>query len=258
MYRVSAPFEFVPEERRVVDAPVRRPDREVLVDEGDSVTDGDVIARLDTRELEDERRRPAEGEGPSTAGSARPADVERTKARPCVRKSVPRRSRPRWHKLASPRSTAIEKATLRAPVSGVILQVPGQADAQGACRRRRPDRVRRSRSSATRRSSMIEARVADRDIADVHEAGTAFAGHQQPPGHQGADQDHPHHPRRRRRSASQQPTASRSSPCVEEGDVDPTWRPAGTGEVRIDVEPRSLAWQWTHRLVDWVELKLWL
>jgi hypothetical protein len=41
-------------------------------------------------------------------------------------------------------------------------------------------------------------------------------------------------------------------------EADPNWSPAATGEARLDVEPRSLAHQWTHRLVDWVRLKLWI
>ena len=31
-----------------------------------------------------------------------------------------------------------------------------------------------------------------------------------------------------------------------------------TEEARINVEPRSLWWIWTHRLVDFLRLKLWM
>jgi hypothetical protein len=40
--------------------------------------------------------------------------------------------------------------------------------------------------------------------------------------------------------------------------VDPAWRPGLTGEARIDVEKKSLAWIWTHRLVDFIRLKAWM
>ena len=30
------------------------------------------------------------------------------------------------------------------------------------------------------------------------------------------------------------------------------------GEARVDVQKRSMIWIWTHRLVDFVRLKLWL
>ena len=36
------------------------------------------------------------------------------------------------------------------------------------------------------------------------------------------------------------------------------WRPGMQGEARVDVEKRSLAWIWTHRLVEYVRLKLWI
>ncbi len=49
------------------------------------------------------------------------------------------------------------------------------------------------------------------------------------------------------------------------GDVDPaamaanpSWRPGMAGEARVDVANRSLAWTWTHRLIDFLRLKLWL
>jgi multidrug resistance efflux pump len=38
---------------------------------------------------------------------------------------------------------------------------------------------------------------------------------------------------------------------------DKEWRPGMMGEARIDVAPKRLLWQWTHRLVDWVRLKTW-
>jgi multidrug resistance efflux pump len=38
----------------------------------------------------------------------------------------------------------------------------------------------------------------------------------------------------------------------------PDWRPGLAGEARIDVGKRSLAWIATHRLIDFLRLKLWL
>jgi hypothetical protein len=36
------------------------------------------------------------------------------------------------------------------------------------------------------------------------------------------------------------------------------WRPGMMGEARLDVGPRPLVWQWTHRLFDFIRLKLWI
>ena len=38
----------------------------------------------------------------------------------------------------------------------------------------------------------------------------------------------------------------------------PAWRPGLAGEARVDVGKRTLAWIWTHRLVDFLRLKLWM
>lgn len=39
---------------------------------------------------------------------------------------------------------------------------------------------------------------------------------------------------------------------------DPNWRPGMVGEARLEVEKKPWIWIWTHRLVDWVRLQLWM
>ncbi len=36
------------------------------------------------------------------------------------------------------------------------------------------------------------------------------------------------------------------------------WLPGMQGEAKIDVEEKSLLWSWTHRLIDFIRLKLWI
>ena len=50
--------------------------------------------------------------------------------------------------------------------------------------------------------------------------------------------------------------AEANTPTDAEGR--PLWRPGMAGEARIDVAPRRLAWIWTHRLIDFLRLKLWM
>jgi multidrug efflux pump subunit AcrA (membrane-fusion protein) len=38
----------------------------------------------------------------------------------------------------------------------------------------------------------------------------------------------------------------------------PSWLPGMQGEVRVDVEKRTWAWMWTHRLIDFIRLKIWM
>jgi len=43
-----------------------------------------------------------------------------------------------------------------------------------------------------------------------------------------------------------------------EGTRPRTWLPGMSGEARVNVEHRRLVWIWTHRLVDFLKLKLWM
>ena len=43
-----------------------------------------------------------------------------------------------------------------------------------------------------------------------------------------------------------------------DGAADPMWRPGMMGEARVDVQKRPMIWIWTHRLVDWARLKVWM
>jgi biotin carboxyl carrier protein len=40
--------------------------------------------------------------------------------------------------------------------------------------------------------------------------------------------------------------------------TNPNWRPGMAGEARIDVEKRTIAWLWTHRLMEFIRLKTWM
>jgi multidrug resistance efflux pump len=40
--------------------------------------------------------------------------------------------------------------------------------------------------------------------------------------------------------------------------IEPGWRPGMAGEARVDVGKRTIAWIWSHRLLEFVRLKLWM
>ena len=40
--------------------------------------------------------------------------------------------------------------------------------------------------------------------------------------------------------------------------LDPSWLPGMIGEARLDVDKRPWMWIWTHRLIDFLRLKLWM
>ena len=38
----------------------------------------------------------------------------------------------------------------------------------------------------------------------------------------------------------------------------PPWLSGQEGEARVDVAKKPIAWVWTHRLIDFIRLKLWI
>jgi hypothetical protein len=38
----------------------------------------------------------------------------------------------------------------------------------------------------------------------------------------------------------------------------PNWLPGMAGDARIEIQERPLAWIWTHKVIDYVRLKLWI
>ena len=42
-----------------------------------------------------------------------------------------------------------------------------------------------------------------------------------------------------------------------QGDMLPAWKPGMIGEAKINTQPARLIWIWTHRLTDWLRLKMW-
>jgi multidrug resistance efflux pump len=260
-YHVSAPFEFVPEIRRVVDAPFEGQlvgiptDAGIFVAEvGDAVAKGDPIVKLDTRDLEDERRvqesrqfealaeadafRSRRGEGPQIAAQEKAARSRAEAAAAQVAKL----------------DTQISKATITAPIDGVILQIPGGTD----LKERIGSVVRPGDPIAivgTPEQLRIEARVADRDIEDVSVGQTGTLATAALPGEKVALTVTKIVP-----AAEADPRSQSNAFLVlaEPAEQRPDWLPAASGEIRLDAGNKSLAWQWTHRLADWVRLKLWL
>lgn len=254
MYRVTAPFEFVPIEQRIVDAPYEGQIAEVLLDEGDTVKAGDVIARLDTDDLETERMTKllAAQEARATARALRTRFDEGPEIRGQYEAQIAAAEGAEAEaKLLQSR---IEKATLTAPIDGVILQVPGQADLKervgGVIRTGDPLVIIGDTSELK-----VEMRVADRDIEDVQPGDIGTLATSARPGVKvpiRVDRVIP-------AAAADAKGGTNSFTVVAVPETQSEhWRAKATGEARIDVEPRSLAWQATHRLADWIRLKLWL
>ena len=262
MYTVSAPFSFVPQERSIVDVPYNGTIEKVFENAdgrpyraGDEVEAGTPIVKLETLDLENEmiiKRKEI------MIAEARYRALVNNRRDPGAQ-SEAELSRLEADKLRSEAEviqSKIDKATLVAPMGGVILDIPGKAD----LRERIGTEVQIGEPLiivGDKDSLRLELAVADRDIQDVHTGQIGEFATAAQPGSKYQIEVVKVIP-----SAETKAGGGNTFTVIAEP-VDPEtrnelWLPSATGEARLDVEPRSLAWQWTHRAVDWVRLKLWI
>jgi multidrug efflux pump subunit AcrA (membrane-fusion protein) len=98
-----------------------------------------------------------------------------------------------------------------------------------------------------------EIRVAERDVQDVHPGAKGKLAITSLP-----QEKYPFTVERVVPNAEVKENTSYFKVIVKLDDSAKIWMPGMEGEARVDVAPASLGWKWTHRLVDFVRLKLWI
>lgn len=252
-YRVSAPFAFVPLERRVVDSPFAAVIAEVYKDVGQEVRAGDPILKLDTRiqesELRTARFQQNEAYAQARAWLARDSEGPGAMAQHDAEQARAEALGAQIAKLEED----IRRSTITAPINGVLLQAPGASDLTeriGTTVQVGDQIVLVGDPGKLR----IEIAVADRDIDDVKVGQLGTLATAAEPGKKVPIKVE-------RIIEAAEATEGNNAFTVYAspvGEPDIFWRPSGTGEVRLDAGNKPLIWQWTHRLVDWVRLKLWI
>ena len=254
MYRVSAPFSFVPIEQRVIDAPYQGTIEDVKVDVGDAVTKGQVLVVLDTRELANEQiaalKEAQAAEAQATAYYGRLSSEDPTALAEYQAKLKERDSQLAKAAMLQDR---IDRASIKATMSGIVLGVQGNLDLKeriGSVVQPGDKLVMLGDPDLLK----LEVSVADRDIQNVVPGrhGT-FATSAQPNVKVPITVD-----RIVDAAQAQQGKNAFTVYATIDAPPSPNWRPSATGEARFDVENKPLIWQWTHRAVDWVRLKLWI
>ena len=251
-YRVSAPFQFVPTERRILGAPFEGELESVEVIDGKPVRagtvvkKGDVLAKMQTTDLVLQRQHyltqalQAEAEyrnyiGDEDETNDADADVALAKARAA-------------EAMASVFALQIEQAEIKAPMDGVVLA--GDLESKQGSKVKMGD-VLFEVGQPTSLKGEIDVNERDVQRIEVGRRGELAT-----------------------RSLPREKfgfTVERIVPMgnVKEGSntfrvygtldtIDPNWRPGMVGEARIEVGKKPWAWIWTHRLVDWVRLQLWM
>ena len=243
-YRIQATGQLSTDNTRIVSAQFDSRVEEAIVNAGDLVQEGDVLATLDTRDLRQQqldagaelRRYVAETDKARANGALGEQEISAARVA---------QAEIRLNRLVE----QIELAVMRAPFSGVVVD-GDRKDLQGAPVRRGDKLYRVARIEAL----YVVVQVPERDAALLRlQAGGELVLVARP------EQAIP------LRVASVIPVAQTRG---QEGNQflvraelsqapQDWWRPGMSGAVRIDAGERQVAWILVHRLVDAIRLALW-
>lgn len=251
MYRVKATFSFVPIEKRSFGAPFDNALlRKVHVKPGDKVKAGDVLLEFDADDAKLARSKAME-EANAEAQQALQYQADSSK----TSEMLQARARERAARAqVSLYDIQIAHANIVAPFDGQVLT--GELhDKEGSLFRQGEPLIEFASLQDANGKLNLEAQIAvnERDIQDVHEGKMGSIATAAEPLDRRPVQVTRVVPEGVARDASNEFTVYADLQSSNE-----QWRPGMLGEARIDVEPRSLLWQWTHRFVDFVRMKLWI
>jgi len=263
MYRVTAPFTFVPQVKQVVSAPFEGLISDIgeingeRVRPGVVVKEGDVLLKLDTRELQTklfgilQRVRELQGQVRKAQEDDKATEEQIYAAQ--LKQAEAERDLLQYQ---------ISRATIVAPFDGVVLK--GELEDKINAPVKEGDVLL---EVGPLRDLKVELNVNERDIQFIKD---------------GRDDKNQPLPDDKKQKGMLATTSSPSEKfgfkvdrIVPMGEAkegangfkvyatldapsQPEWRPGMQGESRLDVEKKPLAWVWTHRLIDFVRLKLWL
>lgn len=245
MYRVSAPFQFLPQDRRVLGSPYQGVIEEVWVKPGDQVKAGDKLLKLKTTELQKQlyAKRTAATAAYNEANAALFDKDPENDWQHDVKKS----QGDSYQAEAEVLEWQIAQATITAPIDGIVLR--------GDMKEKIGSQVKEGDQLFEIAPINLEAeiRVNERDIQKVHKGSIGTLATTSSP-----DKKIPFRVDRIVPLGEAKDAANtfRVIGVVEQ--ADPTWQPGQEGEARIDWEKKPLYYHGLHRLWEWVRLKLWI
>jgi len=248
MYHVSAQFAFAPTAQTNISTPFDGDIQNVFVKPGDHVTKGQALLKFKTFELENKRAQ--------AAAEAEQYRQDAEKARGEAKKDPTKYAD---ELIASAKSRGaqaqvrlldrqIDQATIKAPADGIILTGDLEHDVDAHKKQGEPLFTFEEGSGLR-----AELEVAERDIQWIKAGQTGQLATTSLP------------------SAKYPLKVDRVDPIgqAKEGDnvfkvyakldeIRPDWKPGMEGEAKVDIEHRRLVWIWTHRLIDFLRLKIWM
>jgi multidrug resistance efflux pump len=246
MYHVAAPFQFDAIDRQAFSVPFESAVLEkVNVKPGQEVKKGDVLLKFETYELTQQMTR-AMYEKQAAQSQATAFRADPTKTADYLKSLQDAKAAEATEKYYQ---SQIEKATITAPFDGVIL-IGDLKEKRGSVFKQGEPLME---MAATGNDLRVEIAVAERDIQDVQLGAKGTLATSSLP------------------NDKYDFVVERIVPLAEgkegnnffkvygtlSGEKRPEWRPGMAGEAKVAVEERSLAWIWTHRFTDWVQVKWW-
>jgi biotin carboxyl carrier protein len=245
MYRVVAPFAFAAMEKRSVDAPFEGYIKDVFVRPADKVKAGQPLFALDTADLRKELTR-AMGERDSYLKQH--AKYLGEKPPKVAEANIALKQAEASDAEAQLLQSKIDRATVKAEIDGEVLE-GDLKDKKGAAVKR-GDPLMIIGQPANLRG---ELRVSEKDIQDVKPGAKGNLAITSLP-----QEKFPFTVERIVPSTEVKDAGAHFRVIVNLEKANPIWMPGMEGEARVDVRPRPLIWQWTHRVVDFIRLKLWI
>ncbi len=249
MYRVASPFQFVPETKRLISSPIAGKIDKVYVKPGDRVTAGTKLISFDTTRLLEqlEKNKLEKFAEEAQAREKRNNDDPRDDAQ-AMQHDLRAQSLAQDIKLVE---FDIARATVTAPIDGTILK--GDLTEREKSEVKEGDQLMEIAPIGEKGTLLAELKVNERDIQMVQKSSTgSLATTSQP-------------------NDKRTFTVTRIVPLGEAKDAknvfrvyvhinspDPAWQPGQEGEARIDWKEKPLIWHGTHRLFEWIRLKLWI
>jgi hypothetical protein len=264
MYRVTAPFQFVPTEKFAVSAPFEGIIQEVGTVEGEKirpgmrVAKGQTLLKLRTYELEQQLGQVTSQIAQTSGEVALAAEQDKT-----TEEQIARAKLKGFEAERDLLKYRIDRATITSPYDGVVLM--GDVEDKVNAPVKQGDALL---EIGPIRDLKVELAVNERDVQHLRD------------GRDGkTNQPLPDNQRQKGMLATTSSPSDkygfkidRIVPMGEpkegantfkvyaqlDGAPDADWRPGMMGEARVDIKKEPLIWIWTHRLVDFVRLKLWI
>jgi hypothetical protein len=263
-FRVTAPFQFAPQQKIAVSAPFESTIEQIgeiggeRVRPGVKVSEGQVLLKLKTYELEQQLREVDRKIFQLAGQERKAADEDKT-----TDEQIYRAEREGAEAQRDLLRYRIDRATIKAPYDGVILK--GEVEDKVNAPVKEGDLLFEVGPLSDLK---IELTVNERDVQYLKDGR-----------HPETNAPLPENERQKGMLATTSSPSDRFGFKIDrivpmgeakeganafkvyatlDAPSRPEWRPGMMGEARIDVVKKPLIWIWTHRVVDFVRLKLWL